>query len=82
MLLSTGPGTGLYDAYDAMDAMDGTACGRAPGYCNGGAMAGIEVAARGTDAEEVTAEAVVCGGCVTGEAYEENAGGWEAEVCG
>ncbi|KAG7291667.1 hypothetical protein NEMBOFW57_001686 [Staphylotrichum longicolle] len=57
-----------------MDAMDGTACGRPPGYCNGGAMAGIEVAARGTDAEEVTAEVVVCGGCVTGEAHEENAG--------
>jgi hypothetical protein len=82
MLLSTGPGIGLYDAYDAMDAMDGTACGRPPEYCNGGAMAGIDVAARGTDAEEVTAELVVAGGCVTDEAYEENVGCWDADVCG
>ncbi len=68
MLLSTGPGIGLYEAYETMD---GTPWVRAaPGYCSGGAMAGIEVLPRGMAPEEVIVEAVVGDGCVTGEVYE------------
>jgi hypothetical protein len=49
------------------------------GYCNGGAIAGIEEGPRGIDPEDVTGGAVVGDGC---EEYEEKGGCCGPDDCG